>query len=225
MTRTEKAAVVMATLDQLFPSPPITLDHRDPFTLLCATLLSAHSTDVCVNRVTPALFASADTPAAMAALEVAQIAAIIRPCGLAPRKAAALQALSRLLVTQHDGRVPADLAALEELPGVGHKTASVVVAQAFGQQAFPVDTHIHRLIWRWGLSDGSSVVRTERDCCRLFPPDRWRVLHLQLIHFGRQYCPARGHEPLQCPLCHRIGRRSLFAPARPSPRTPPKPAG
>lgn len=225
MTRAEKAALIMETLDQLFPSPPITLDHRDPFTLLCATLLSAHSTDVCVNRVTPALFACADTPAAMAALEVAQIAAIVRPCGLAPRKAAALQALARILVSQHNGQVPADVAALEELPGVGHKTASVVVAQAFGQQAFPVDTHIHRLIWRWGLSDGSSVARTERDCRRLFPADRWRVLHLQLIHFGRKYCPARGHDPRQCPLCHRVGRRSLFSPARPSPPSSPRPVG
>ena len=213
MTRADKVQIIVCVLDELFPAPSITLDHRDPYTLLVATLLSAHSTDVCVNRVTPALFARADNAPAMAALSVAEIESIVRPCGLAPRKAKAIQALSALLVERHGGQVPADLEALEELPGVGHKTASVVVAQAFGQEAFPVDTHIHRLIWRWGLSDGSRVERTEQDCRRLFPRERWRRLHLQLIYFGRRYCPARGHDPRECPLCRQVGRRELFAQA------------
>lgn len=211
MTRAEKVGFILETLDRFFPDPSVTLTHRDPYTLLVAVVLSAHGTDACVNRITPALFARADTPEAMAALTVAEIEGIIRPCGLAPRKAAALHGLSVLLIERHGGQVPADLGALKALPGVGHKTASVVVAQAFGQDAFPVDTHIHRLIWRWGLSDGRSVTRTERDCRRLFPRPRWRTLHLQLIHFGRRYCPARGHDPRQCPLCSRVGRRELFA--------------
>jgi endonuclease-3 len=210
VTRAEKVALILETLDRLFPDPSVTLTHRDPYTLLVAVVLSAHSTDACVNRITPLLFARADTPQAMAALTVAEIEEIVRPCGLAPRKAAALHGLSVLLVEQHGGQVPADLEALKALPGVGHKTASVVVAQAFGQDAFPVDTHIHRLMWRWGLSNGSSVVRTEQDCRRLFPRQRWRILHLQLILFGRRYCPARGHDPRQCPLCSQVGRRELF---------------
>lgn len=204
MTETQKVGLIMETLDQLCPQPAIPLAHRDPFTLLVAVVLSAQTTDACVNRVTPELFAHATTPQAMAALPVGQIEAIIRPCGLGPQKACALCELSRLLVERHHGQVPASMEALEALPGVGHKTASVVMAQAFGQPAFPVDTHIHRLMRRWGLSSGRSVVQTERDCKRLFPRESWRKLHLQLISFGRRYCRARGHDPAACPLCRHL---------------------
>ncbi|MGK2913926.1 MAG: endonuclease III domain-containing protein, partial [Porticoccaceae bacterium] len=181
--------------------PPIPLLHQDPYTLLIAVLLSAQCTDKRVNQVTPTLFALADTPAAMAALPAATIQAIIRPCGLSPRKAAAISALSRILIEQHDGAVPADLAALEALPGVGHKTASVVMSQAFGQPAFPVDTHIHRLAQRWGLTSGQHVVQTERDLKRLFPRASWNVLHLQIIYYGREYCSARGCDGTVCDIC------------------------
>jgi len=201
MTRAEKAARIQQILDQLFPQVPIPLAHRDPFTLLIAVLLSAQCTDARVNLVTPTLFARAATPAAMSKLSERQILALIRSCGLAPAKAKAIKALSRILLTQHDGEVPADFAALEALPGVGHKTASVVMSQAFDQPAFPVDTHIHRLAARWGLSDGSSVARTERDLKRTFPPETWNKLHLQIIYFGRRYCPARGHDMSRCPIC------------------------
>jgi endonuclease III len=204
VTETEKVELIVATLDRLLPRPRIPLAHRDPFTLLVAVVLSAQATDVCVNRVTPELFARAATPAAMAALAVDQIEAIIRPCGLGPQKARALHELSRLLVERHRGEVPRSLEALEALPGVGHKTASVVMAQAFGHPAFPVDTHVHRLMGRWGLSSGRDVRQTEADCKRLFPPARWRKLHLQLILFGRQYCPARGHDLAACPICSRL---------------------
>lgn len=201
MKRAEKTAKILAILDERFPSPPIPLDHEDPFTLLIAVLLSAQCTDERVNRVTPGLFAIARTPDAMRRVPVPKIRAAIRSCGLAPQKASAIAKTSALLVERHGGQVPRDLDALEQLPGVGHKTASVVMAQAFSVPTFPVDTHIHRLAWRWGLSDGSSVERTERDLKRAFPRDRWNALHLQIIHFGRAHCPALRHEPEQCSIC------------------------
>jgi endonuclease-3 len=201
MTGREKARRIRATLDRLYPMPAIPLRHEDPFTLLVAVVLSAQSTDARVNVVTPQLFACARTPRAMAALSVREIDLIVRPCGLSPTKARHIRALSRVLVERHGGQVPRTFAELETLPGVGHKTASVVMAQAFGEQAFPVDTHIHRLAARWGLSDGSSVTRTERDLKRLWPPEAWAALHLQIIYFGREHCPARGHEPARCPIC------------------------
>lgn len=204
MTRRERAAHVDRRLDALYPETPIPLDHRDPFTLLVAVLLSAQCTDARVNQVTPALFALADTPAAMRDLAVDDIAAIIRPCGLSPRKSRALSELSEILVEKHGGEVPADFAALEALPGVGHKTASVVMAQAFGVPAFPVDTHIHRLAQRWGLTDGRNVVQTERDLKKLFPRERWNALHLQMIFYGREYCTARGCDGTVCPLCREL---------------------
>ena len=201
MTKAEKAARIRATLDQLYPEVPIPLDHADAFTLLVAVVLSAQCTDARVNLVTPALFKRAGTPRAMAKLGESEILGFIRSCGLAPSKAKNLKAMAAQLMERHNGRVPQDFAALEALPGVGHKTASVVMSQAFGQPAFPVDTHIHRLAARWGLSDGSSVERTERDLKRLFPPESWNRLHLQIIYFGRQYCPARGHDFIRCPIC------------------------
>ncbi|MGH7786803.1 MAG: endonuclease III [Candidatus Binatia bacterium] len=201
MTRAAKAARIQAMLAELYPDAPIPLDHRDPYTLLIAVLLSAQCTDARVNQVTPALFARAATPAAMARLSEGQILTLIRSCGLAPAKAKAIRALSQLLVARHDGRVPQSFAELEALPGVGHKTASVVMAQAFGQPAFPVDTHIHRLAARWGLSPGTTVERTERDLKRLFPIEAWNALHLQLIYFGRQHCPALRHDLTACPIC------------------------
>ena len=201
MKRSEKAERILAILDERYPDPPIPLDHDDPFTLLVAVMLSAQTTDERVNQVTPGLFAAADTPAAMARLPVERILQLIRSCGLAPQKARNIRALSEILVREHGGRVPRELGALEALPGVGHKTASVVVAQAFGEPAFPVDTHIHRLAARWGLSSGRSVEQTERDLRRLFPPESWNRLHLQIIWFGRRYCPARGHDLASCPVC------------------------
>lgn len=201
MTRAEKAARIARILDELYPVTPIPLDHVDPFTLLVAVMLSAQTTDKKVNEVTPALFARADTAEAMAELPVEEILGHIRALGLAPTKARNLRAMSRLLVERHGGRVPDDLEDLEALPGVGHKTAQVVLAQAFGQPAFPVDTHIHRLAARWGLSNGTSVERTERDLKRTFPRNRWNRLHLQMISFGREHCPARGHDLTRCPIC------------------------
>ena len=201
MTRSEKAARIDAILQRLFPEPPIPLDHADPFTLLVAVVLSAQCTDQRVNLVTPGLFALAATPEAMAAQPERAILDRIRTCGLAPGKARAIRELSRILVERHAGRVPADYDALEALPGVGHKTASVVMSQAFGEPAFPVDTHIHRLAARWGLSSGRNVERTERDLKRAFPRSAWNRLHLQFIHFGRSHCPARGHDPDACPVC------------------------
>lgn len=196
-----KAARIAAQLDELFPRPPIPLDHKDPFTLLVSVVLSAQCTDARVNATTPALFARAATPEAMARLPVAAIEKIIRPCGLAPGKARNIRALSQLLVERHGSAVPSSFDELEALPGVGHKTASVVMAQAFGVPAFPVDTHIHRLAGRWGLSRARSVVEVERDLKALFPPERWNDLHLQIIYFGRAYCPARGHDTAACPIC------------------------
>lgn len=197
----EKLGRIQATLDRLYPAAPIPLDHEDPFTLLVAVVLSAQCTDKKVNEVTPALFARARTPEAMAGLSPDEVLAIIRPLGLAPTKAKNLVALSRILVERHGGRVPQDWEALEALPGVGHKTASVVMAQAFGVPAFPVDTHIHRLAARWGLSSGKNVEQTERDLKALFPEEAWGRLHLQIILFGREHCPARGHDPARCPIC------------------------
>lgn len=201
MKRAEKAERIGKTLDRLYPLPPIPLAHEDPFTLLVAVVLSAQCTDERVNQVTPGLFALAATPAAMAALPASRIEAKIRSCGLAPAKAKHIRALSQLLVERHGGRVPQDFAALESLPGVGHKTASVVMAQAFGVPAFPVDTHIHRLAARWGLSSGRNVVETERDLKRAFPEADWGKRHLQIIYFGREHCPARGHDAATCPIC------------------------
>jgi endonuclease-3 len=201
MTRAEKARRIQSILDELHPDPPVPLDHRDPYTLLIAVLLSAQTTDERVNKVTPALFRAARTPRTMAALDVATILQHIRTCGLAPSKAKNIRNLSVMLVENHGAKVPADFDALEALPGVGHKTASVVMAQAFGVAAFPVDTHIHRLAARWGLSRGTTVEQTERDLKVLFPEDRWNVLHLQIIMFGRAECPARGHDLRHCPIC------------------------
>jgi endonuclease III len=209
VTRAEKAERIGKVLDRLHPMPPIPLAHEDPFTLLVAVVLSAQCTDARVNQVTPALFALAATPAAMAALPAARIEARIRSCGLAPQKAKNIRALARRLVELHGGRVPRDMAALEALPGVGHKTASVVMAQAFGVPAFPVDTHIHRLAARWGLSSGRNVAETERDLKRLFPESDWAKRHLQIIYFGREHCPARGHDPGGCPICSWAGRRRV----------------
>lgn len=201
MTRAEKAARILEMLDEMYPEPPIPLDHVDPFTLLVAVALSAQTTDERVNQVTPGLFAKAPTPEAMARLSVDEILAEIRSCGLAPGKAKNIKALSEILVREHGGVVPAEMEALEALPGVGHKTASVVLIQAFGIPAFPVDTHIHRLAARWGLSDERSVEKTERDLMALFPREAWARLHLSMIYFGREYCPARGHELATCPIC------------------------
>ncbi len=201
MKRTEKAERIAKILDRLHPVVPIPLAHADAFQLLVAVVLSAQCTDARVNQVTPALFRAAPDAAALAALPVAKILRHIRSCGLAPTKAKHLQALSRALVVQHGGRVPQGFEALEALPGVGHKTASVVMSQAFGVPAFPVDTHIHRLARRWGLSRAKSVAETERDLKRLFPEPAWARLHLQLIAFGRAQCPARAHDVAACPIC------------------------
>lgn len=200
-SRHARAARIMEILDRLHPAPAVPLDHGDAFQLLVATILSAQCTDARVNLVTPALFARAPDAAAMARLSSAQILPFIRSCGLAPSKAKNLAAMSRALVAEHAGQVPRDFAALEHLAGVGHKTASVVMAQAFGEPAFPVDTHIHRLAARWQLSNGTTVEHTERDLKAVFPRDRWNTLHLQIIYFGRSSCPARGHEPSACPIC------------------------
>ncbi|MFQ5448872.1 MAG: endonuclease III [Saprospiraceae bacterium] len=206
----KKAVGIAEILESLYPDIPIPLDHHNPYTLLVAVLLSAQCTDVRVNQVTPHLFAAASTPQEMVKLSVEDIGQIIRPCGLAPRKSKAIHGLSEILLKKYQGRVPQDFAALEALPGVGHKTASVVMSQAFGVPAFPVDTHIHRLAWRWGLSDGKNVEKTERDLKALFPRESWNRLHLQIIYFGRQYCPARGHDPASCPICSKYGRKELF---------------
>lgn len=209
-TKREIAMDIAAILEAHFPDPAIPLRHHSPYTLLVAVLLSAQCTDERVNQVTPRLFELADTPDAMQRLRVADIADVIRPCGLAPRKSQAIHDLSGILLRKYDGAVPRTLEELEALPGVGHKTASVVMTQAFGEPAFPVDTHIHRLAWRWKLSTGKNVEKTERDLKRLYPEAMWARLHLQIIYFGRAYCPARGHDPRACPVCSKYGRRSLF---------------
>ncbi|MEP2774959.1 MAG: endonuclease III [Luteolibacter sp.] len=207
MLKKQRAEHLLRRLEELYPETPIPLDHTSPYTLLIAVLLSAQCTDVRVNLVTPALFALADTPEKMMTVPVEKICAIIRPCGLSPRKSAAISELSRILVEQHGGQVPQDFDALEALPGVGHKTASVVMAQAFGVPAFPVDTHIHRLAKRWKLTPGKNVVQTERDLKKLFPRESWNKLHLQIIFYGREYCSARGCDGKSCLLC-----RELFSP-------------
>jgi endonuclease-3 len=204
MTKTERAAFIDRRLAELYPETPVPLAHRDAFTLLVAVLLSAQCTDKRVNEVTPQLFAVADTPQKMASIPVADIQAIIRSCGLAPQKAKAIAGLSRILVEQHGGAVPRTFEELEALPGVGHKTASVVMAQAWGVPAFPVDTHIHRLAQRWGLSDGRSVEQTERDLKRLFPREHWNALHLRIIFYGREHCTARGCDGTICEICRTV---------------------
>lgn len=211
ISKRDKAAAIMAILEELYPVTPIPLAHQDPYTLLVAVLLSAQCTDERVNKVTPHLFAIADNPHDMAELPVDDIKAIIRPCGLSPGKSKAISKLSQILIEEHGGQVPQSFEALEALPGVGHKTASVVMSQAFDVPAFPVDTHIHRLAYRWGLSTGKNVTKTEADLKRLFPKDKWNKLHLQIIYFGREHCPARGHDPLKCPICSQYGRKSIFA--------------
>jgi endonuclease-3 len=197
----ERVVFIDQKLDELYPDPPIPLDHVDPYTLLIAVLLSAQCTDARVNKVTPALFQLASTPEEMAQRSVDEINAIVRPCGLAPRKARAIHELSHLLIKLHKAKVPQSMEALEALPGVGHKTASVVMAQAFGVSSFPVDTHIHRLAQRWKLTNGKSVAQTEKDLKRHFVEDRWNSLHLQIIYYGREYCPAHACHGLTCPIC------------------------
>ncbi len=200
-TKLERVDLVFNKLQKLYPKPPIPLDHKDAYTLLVAVLLSAQCTDERVNTITPALFDLADNPKDMAKQSVAKVQAIIRPCGLSPQKSKAIVNLSNILMDEHGGEVPADMEALEKLPGVGHKTASVVMSQAFGVPAFPVDTHIHRLAQRWGLSSGKNVAQTEKDLKRLFPEDYWNRLHLQIIYYGREYCSARGCDGTVCELC------------------------
>lgn len=204
MLKKERAAIILERLDQLYPSPPIPLDHRDDFTLLVAVLLSAQCTDKKVNEITPALFDAAATPQAMADLGEQAILEIIRPLGLSKQKAKSLAKLSELLIERHGGRVPQSFDELEALPGVGHKTASVVMSQAFGVPAFPVDTHIHRLAQRWGLTNGKSVVQTEADLKKLFPREAWNRLHLQIIFYGREFCTARGCDGTTCGLCREL---------------------
>lgn len=201
MTKKERATKIARILDQLYPDVPIPLEHGDAYTLLVAVILSAQCTDVRVNQVTPLLFKKANTPKAMAALTVREIEEIIRPCGLSPAKSKNIHAMSQLLLEKHGGNVPQTFEELEALPGVGHKTASVVMSQAFGYPAFPVDTHIHRLAHRWGLSNGKNVTQTEKDLKALYPEETWNKLHLQIIYFGREYCPARGHDETKCPIC------------------------
>jgi len=211
MTKTEKAQFVVDTLEELYPVLPIPLDHKDPYTLLIAVLLSAQCTDVRVNKITPLLFAKADNPTDMVQMTVEEIKTIIKPCGLSPMKSKGIHGLSQILLDKHNGEVPKSFEALEALPAVGHKTASVVMSQAFGVPAFPVDTHIHRLAYRWKLSTGKSVTKTEADLKRTFNKELWNKLHLQIIYYGREYCPARGHNPHECKICSTIGRKTLFA--------------
>ena len=210
MTKKEKVAFVIDTLNEIYPQIPIPLDHKDPYTLLIAVLLSAQSTDVKVNEITPLLFEIADNPCKMVKLSVEEIRDIIRPVGLSPMKSKGIHGLSRILIDKYDGKVPEDLEALKELPAVGHKTASVVVAQAFNIPAFPVDTHIHRLMYRWNFTNGKNVVQTERDAKRLFPKDLWNKLHLQIIWYGRQYSPARGWDLEKDIITRTIGRKSVI---------------
>lgn len=198
---TDKALYIRETLDELYPVTPVPLSHQDPYTLLVAVLLSAQCTDERVNQITPLLFARADNPFDMAKVPVEEIQAIIRPCGLSPAKSRAISGLSQILVEKYQGTVPQTFEELEALPGVGHKTASVVMSQAFGFPAFPVDTHIHRLAQRWGLTSGKNVEQTEKDLKAVFPEESWNKLHLQIIFYGRQFCPARGHDPLKCRIC------------------------
>jgi endonuclease-3 len=210
MTRKERASKIHKILESEFPEVPIPLDHKDPYTLLIAVLLSAQCTDERVNKITPLLFSKADNPYDMVKMTVEEIKSIIRPCGLSPMKSKGIFGLSKILIEKYDGQVPEDMLALEQLPAVGHKTASVVMSQAFGVPAFPVDTHIHRLAYRWKLSTGKNVKQTEKDLKACFPMEFWNKVHLQIIFFGRKYCPARGHNPEICPVCKTYGRASLF---------------
>ncbi|MEP7195847.1 MAG: endonuclease III [Saprospiraceae bacterium] len=204
-----KALAIHEILERLFTEVDVPLLHEDPYTLLIAVLLSAQCTDERVNKITPLLFAKANNPNSMVKLSVSEIEHIIRPCGLAPAKSKAIHKLSSILIEKFNGSVPDNFISLEDLPGVGHKTASVVMAQAFGVPAFPVDTHIHRLAYRWGLSTGKNVEKTEQDLKKLFPIESWNKIHLQIIYFGRQYCPARGHDKEKCPICSIYGRKNL----------------
>ncbi|MDC0637330.1 endonuclease III [Flavobacteriaceae bacterium] len=210
MTKSEKVAFVIKTLKELYPHPPIPLDHKDPYTLLIAVLLSAQSTDARVNLITPLLFEKADNPYDMIKLSVEEIRAIIKPVGLSPMKSQGIYGLSKILVEQYNGIVPQSFEALEAMPAVGHKTASVVLSQAFGIPTFPVDTHIHRLMYRWGLSNGKNVVQTERDAKRLFPEELWNDLHIQIIYYGREYSPARGWQIENDVITKTIGRKTVL---------------
>ncbi len=210
MTKKEKALKIANILEELYPETPIPLQHKDPYTLLIAVLLSAQSTDKKVNQYTPILFAKADNPYDMVKLSIDEIREIIKPIGLSPQKSKAIYNLSKILIEKHKGNVPDSFKDLEALPGVGHKTASVIMSQAFGHPAFPVDTHIHRLAYRWALSTGKNVTKTEADLKRLYPKEMWNKLHLQIIFFGREHCPARGHDPYKCPICSKYGRKTLF---------------
>ncbi len=210
MTKQEKVDFAIKTLDELYPTIPIPLDHKDPYTLLIAVLLSAQSTDVRVNQITPLLFEKADNPYDMVKLSEEEIREIIKPVGLSPMKSKGIYGLSKILIEKYNGKVPRDIALLEELPAVGHKTASVVVSQAFGIPAFPVDTHIHRLMFRWGFSNGKNVVQTERDAKRLFPKEIWNRLHLQIIWYGREYSPARGWDLEKDIITKTIGRKTVI---------------
>ena len=210
MNKQQKVDFVINTLKELYPEIPIPLDHKDPYTLLIAVLLSAQSTDVRVNKITPLLFKEADNPYDMIKLSIDQIREIIRPVGLSPAKAKGIHGLSHILIDKHKGEVPNDLEALEELPAVGHKTASVVISQAFGVPAFPVDTHIHRLLYRWGFTNGKNVTQTEKDAKRLFPEAVWNDLHLQIIWYGRQYCQARGWDLEKDRITKTIGRKTVL---------------
>lgn len=210
MTKKEKVNFAMKTLQDLYPKIPIPLDHKDPYTLLIAVLMSAQSTDVRVNKITPLLFARADTPQEMIKLTVEEIREIIKPVGLSPMKSKGIYGLSHILLDKHNGKVPQSFEALEELPSVGHKTAGVVMSQAFGVPAFPVDTHIHRLLYRWGFTKGTSVVQTERDAKRLFPKEKWNDLHLQIIWYGREYSPARGWNINKDVITKTIGRKTVL---------------
>ena len=210
MTKLETAAKIKSILDFEFSEVPIPLDHKDPYTLFIAVLLSAQCTDERVNKITPLLFAKADNPFDMIKMTIEEIQDIIRPCGLSPMKSKGIHGLSHILIEKYNGEVPQDFDALESLPAVGHKTASVVMSQAFGIPAFPVDTHIHRLAYRWKLSTGKNVEKTEKDLKALFPRESWNKIHLQIIFFGRKYCPARGHNAFTCPICKEFGRAELF---------------
>jgi len=210
MTKAERAKYVIKTLQELYPTVPIPLDHKDAYTLLIAVLLSAQCTDVRVNQITPLLFAKADNPYDMVKLSVGEIQDIIRPCGLSPMKSKGIYGLSKILIEKYDGQVPQSFEALEELPAVGHKTASVVMSQAFGVPAFPVDTHIHRLMWRWNLSNGKNVAQTEKDAKAIFPKALWNELHLQIIYYGREYSPARGMNLDKDVITRTIGRKELL---------------
>ncbi len=210
MTKAEKVQFVIDTLEKLYPKTPIPLDHTDPYTLLIAVLMSAQSTDARVNQITPLLFERADDPYKMAKLSQEEIREVIKPVGLSPMKSKGIYELSHILIDKYNGKVPADLEALESLPAVGHKTASVVMAQAFGVPSFPVDTHIHRLMYRWNLSNGKNVTRTEKDAKRLFPKEKWNKLHLQIIYYGREYSPARGWDLEKDIITKTIGRKSVI---------------